>query len=156
LLGPRLLGWLTRFWLPLGKKVVIMGGQMNGCQMARFLVNRGREVTIVESAEQIGTGIPYIIKPKLLGWLAEKGVTILTGIKYEKITDEGLFITAKDGKRQLIQADTILDVALPTQDNEFFETLKKRIPEVYMIGDGRKSMSIIEAIADGSRIGHGI
>jgi len=155
-LGPTVLGWLTRFWLPLGRKVVIMGGQMRGCQMARFLVNRGRKVTIVEDAEQIGTGIPYIIKPRLLAWLAENRVTILTGVKYEEITAEGLFITTKGGGRQLIQADTVLDVAPPTQGNEFFETLKKRIPEVYMVGGGGKSMSIIEAIADGSRIGHAI
>jgi len=124
--------------------------------MARFLVNRGRKVTIVEDAEQIGTGIPYIIKPRLLAWLAENRVTILTGVKYEEITAEGLFITTKGGGRQLIQADTVLDVAPPTQGNEFFETLKKRIPEVYMVGGGGKSMSIIEAIADGSRIGHAI
>jgi 2,4-dienoyl-CoA reductase (NADPH2) len=156
LLGPKLLGWLTKFWLPLGKNVVIMGGQMKGCQMARFLVNRGRKVTILESAEQIGTGVPYIIKPKLLAWLAENGVTILSGVKYGEITDEGIFVTTKDGKRELIVADTILNVAPPTQGNEFFEALKKRIPGVYMIGDGMESASIIEAIAEGSRIGHAI
>ena len=57
LLGPELLGWITRFWLPVGKRVVVIGGLLHGCQVAAFLVKRGRHVTIIEASDQVGEGI---------------------------------------------------------------------------------------------------
>ena len=41
--GPKYLRMLTRLWMPLGKKVVIIGGSIQGCELAEFLVKRGRE-----------------------------------------------------------------------------------------------------------------
>jgi hypothetical protein len=38
--GPRVLRWLTTFWMPLGKRVVIMGG---GCRVVRSLSSSSSE-----------------------------------------------------------------------------------------------------------------
>ena len=40
--------------MPIGKKVVIIGGGIQGCELAEFLVKRNRKVTIVDSAETLG------------------------------------------------------------------------------------------------------
>jgi 2,4-dienoyl-CoA reductase (NADPH2) len=152
-LGPRVLRWLTKFWMPLGKRVVIMGGSIHGCQTAEFLVKRGRKVTIVDTAEEIGEGLlETYIKPHLLNWLNEKGVAMLPGVKYEEITDKGLTITTQEGKKQTIEADTIV-TALPLLPNtEFLKELNGIVPEVYAIGDCKDPHLIVDAIADGSRI----
>ena len=155
-LGPKVLRWLTRFWMPIGKRVIIMGGSIHGCQMAEFLVKRGREVTIVETSDQLGVGISDINRDCLLDWLAKKGVTILTGMKYEEVTDKGLTITSKEGKRQTIEADSILPVMPLKANTEFLKALKGKVPEVYVSGDCREPHLILEAIADGSRIGRAI
>ena len=42
--------------MPVGKKVVIIGGGIQGCELAEFLVKRNRKVTIVDSADALGTG----------------------------------------------------------------------------------------------------
>jgi 2,4-dienoyl-CoA reductase (NADPH2) len=150
---PRLLRPLTRIWMPIGKRVVIMGGSIQGCQTAEFLVKRGRKVTIVDTAEEIGEGLlETYIKPHLLNWLDEKGVVMLPGVKYEEITDKGLTITTKEGKKQTIEADTIV-TALPLLPNtELLEELDGIVPEVYAIGDCKDPHLIVDAIADGSRI----
>jgi 2,4-dienoyl-CoA reductase (NADPH2) len=150
--GPRLLSWLTKIWMPLGKRVVIMGGGIHGCQTAGFLVKRGRRVTIVETGKEIGDGLlDVLVKPHLLMWLADKGVTMMTKIKYDKITDRGLTIAIK-GKKQTIEADTIV-TALPLKPNtELLKSLKDGVPEVYAIGDCKEPHLIIDAIADGSHI----
>jgi len=44
-LSPRTIRWLTKFWMPIGKRVIIMGGDVQGCQVAALLVKRGRNVT---------------------------------------------------------------------------------------------------------------
>ena len=86
--GPRFLRALTKLWLPLGKRVVIMGGGIQGCEIAEFLIKRGRRITIAEMTDQVETGIPELIRPMLLSWLVEKGTTLLTGVTYKEINSE--------------------------------------------------------------------
>jgi 2,4-dienoyl-CoA reductase (NADPH2) len=154
LAGPRLLRWLTNFYIPVGRLVVIMGGRFHGCQTAEFLTRRGRKVTIVETgpADVIGKGlVETVIKPSLLRWLDEKGVKIMTDVKYEEVTGKGLIITDRDGKRQLLEADTIL-TALPLRPNsDFLKSLENSAPEIYAIGDCRDPNLIIDAVADGMK-----
>lgn len=155
LFGPRILRWLTKYYLPVGKRVVIMGGLMQGCQAAVFLVKRGREVTIVETSEQLGTGIPPRYLNRLIPWFAKKGVTILTGVKYEEITDKGLTLVKKDGKRQTLESDTIMVTMSLKSNTELFKALEGKVPEVYMIGacNGEQSGLIVNAISEGRHIG---
>ncbi len=156
LLGPRLLRWVTRFWLPVGKRVVIIRGLLHGCQVAAFLVNRGKQVTVVEASDQLGEGIPVALKPRLLDWLAEKGVAMLPGVEYKEITEESIIVRTKEGMVKTITADTVI-TALPLGSNPALsKALEAVLPEVYPIGDCSESRSILQAIADGSRVGHAI
>jgi len=156
LFGPKVLRWLTRFWMPLGRKVVIIGGAIQGCELAEFLVKRGREVVIVDTAEELGDGLGAVNKLCLFDWLAEKGVTMMTGVKYEEITDKGLVIINKEGRKQNIEADTIVTATPLTPDAELLKGLEGKVIEIYPIGDCREPGLIIDAIADGTRVAHTI
>ena len=134
-----------------------MGGGVHGCQVAEFLIKRGRKVTIVDTAAEIGDGLlETLVKPHLLMWLTEKGVAMMTEVRYEEIIDKGLTITTKEGRRQTIEADTIVTVMPLQPATEFLKSLEGSAPEVYVLGDCREPNKIIDAIADGSRIGHAI
>ena len=81
---------------------------------------------------------------------------MMTGVKYEEITDRGLTITDKEGKRQTIEADTLV-TALPLLPNtDLLNSLDGIVPEVYSIGDCNEPHLIVNAIADGSRVGREI
>jgi 2,4-dienoyl-CoA reductase (NADPH2) len=154
--GPRVLRWLTRFWMPLGKRVVIIGGAIQGCELAEFLVKRGRQVTIVDTAEGFGDGLGIVNTLSLFDWLVEKGVVMMAEVKYEEITDKGLTIITKEGKRQTIEADTIVTATPLTPDTRLVTGLQGKVAEIYPIGDCRTPGLIMDAIADGSRIAHAI
>lgn len=155
-LGSDILGWLTKVWMPVGKRVVIIGGSKHGCELAEFLVKRGRKVTIVDTAETLGDGMFHHLKCALFAWFSRKGVTLIAGAKYEKITEKGLIILDRNGDRQLIEADTIIP-ALPLLPNTaLFKNIEGLIPEVYAAGDCREPRWIVDAIADGSRIARAI
>ncbi len=47
-LGPKVLEKATKYHLPVGKKVVVVGAGLHGMEVAEFLAKRGRKVTIVE------------------------------------------------------------------------------------------------------------
>jgi 2,4-dienoyl-CoA reductase (NADPH2) len=107
-LGPKALEQLTKLWMPIGKRVVIIGGAQQGCQLAEFLIKRGRKVAIVDTAEKLGEGLLVDDPIRLFKWLNQKGVTMMAGVKYEEITDEGVVITTKDGERKNLNADTLM------------------------------------------------
>ena len=77
--GPKLLRRLSHLYMPIGKRVIIIGGQMHGCETAEFLVKLGRRVTVIETSEALGKGAPQVSRPRLLWWLAKKGVLLLSG-----------------------------------------------------------------------------
>jgi pyruvate/2-oxoglutarate dehydrogenase complex dihydrolipoamide dehydrogenase (E3) component len=138
--------------MPVGRNVVVIGGAIQGAELAEFLVKRGRKVTIVAGDEDIGEGLPRRKQQRLVDWLKEKRVKIITHVKYEEITDQGLVITTKDGVKQTIAADTITPASPFTPNTELFEALKGKISEIHLIGDGQEPRLIIDAIADGWRI----
>ena len=59
LFGPNILGLLSILWLPIGKRVVVIGGAIHGCETAEFLAKRGRKVIIVEESSQLGAGSKF-------------------------------------------------------------------------------------------------
>ncbi|MCQ2444738.1 MAG: NAD(P)/FAD-dependent oxidoreductase, partial [Mailhella sp.] len=66
--GPRILSKLSKFYLPVGKRVVVLGGQIEGTQGAVFLKKRGRDVTIVEKSDKWGGGIPERYMQRIVPW----------------------------------------------------------------------------------------
>lgn len=153
LLGPKRLGRVTKMWLPVGKKVVIIGGGIHGCETAEFLAKRGRKVTIAESTDKVGMEIPLLQRILLLPWFAKKGVDILTEVSYKEANDKGLVIVDKEGRERTLDADTILVTVPLKRDANLYEALKGKAPEVLMIGDCSQPGLIIDAIAAGFTAG---
>jgi 2,4-dienoyl-CoA reductase (NADPH2) len=156
LFGPRMLGWLTRFWLPIGKKVVIIGSGLHGCEVAEFLIKRGRKVTIVDTAETIGEGMIDFRLGLFLDWYDKKGGVMITGVKDMRITEEGLVITTKDGETQTLQADSVIPTSPLEPNTGLLKSLEGKVPEVYAIGDCREPRMMVDAIADGWKIANEI
>ncbi|MDH5364516.1 MAG: FAD-dependent oxidoreductase, partial [Dehalococcoidia bacterium] len=153
LFGPRTLRWLTKFYLPVEKRVLVMGGRGQRAAVAEFMVKRGREVTIIDIEESLED--PTWAKARnlrLFRWFTKKGVTMMTEVKYDEITDKGISIITKDGKRQILEVDTIIPVLPLAQDTELFESLKGKVPEVYCVGDCREPHARLEAVGDGYRV----
>ena len=70
-------------------------------------------------------------------------------VKVEEITDEGLTIITKEGKRQTIEADTIVPAMPLTPDTELLKSLEGKVPEIYPIGDCKEPGLIPDATAGG-------
>jgi 2,4-dienoyl-CoA reductase (NADPH2) len=153
LFGPALLRRLSRLYLPIGRSVIIIGGSIQGCETAEFLTKLGRKVTVLETSDELGAGIPSFYRPRLLWWLAKKGVFLLSGVTVTEITDGGVAIITREGERKELKADTVMAVVPPNPNKALFEALQGKIPEVYRIGDAREeSQYILGAVSDGAEI----
>jgi 2,4-dienoyl-CoA reductase (NADPH2) len=155
LFGPKTMAGLTKIWMPIGKRVAVIGGTIHGCELAEFLIKRGRKVTIIHSGTEIGEGMTGDDQFQFMRWIAGKDATIITGAAIDKITDTGLVITTAE-KEQTITVDTVA-FALPLQPNaKLQKEFEGKLTEIYAIGDCNEPHLIADAIAGGSRIAHSI
>lgn len=77
---------ITRRFLPVGKNVVVIGGTLVGLELAEFLAQRRKHVTVLEAGQQVG--LPMAIPRR---WTAvrragEHGVDIVRNAVVEEIT----------------------------------------------------------------------
>jgi len=149
---PETIRKLTKLHMPLGKKVVIIGGAIQGCELAEFLAKRGREVTVVDTGEMMGEGMVDAMMDYLFNWFRKKGVRMISGVReYVEITGKGLTLIDRDGNRQILEADSIATALPLTPNDELLEKLKATVPEVYAIGDCNEPLLIADAIGTGLR-----
>jgi len=154
LLAPKTLRNLTKIWMPVGRRVVIIGGAIQGCQLGEYLVKRGRQVTIVDTAEEIGAGLYPERKTRLFYWFNKKGVSLMAGVKLVEVTENGLTLITREGEQKTIEADSIIP-ALPLATNtDIFNSLQGKVPEVYAIGDCENPGIIPDATAAGWQTGN--
>ena len=81
----------------------------------------------------------------LLLRLQEQGVRLLPGVKYEEVTDKGL-VVSKEGKRELLEADTIVIAAGSTPNQDLLSV--EGIP-VRAVGDCNEPRGIEQAVEEG-------
>jgi 2,4-dienoyl-CoA reductase-like NADH-dependent reductase (Old Yellow Enzyme family)/thioredoxin reductase len=137
-----------------GKRVIIIGGGLVGCETAEFLAERGKTVKIVEMLNEVAEGVCISVKVGLIQRLKASGVAMLTGLKCDEITQKGMIIaTGKGGKRQTIEADTVVLAAGAKPNIDLLQALEGVVSELHLVGDCAKPGRILQAISDGYRIG---
>ena len=147
-LDPRLISFLTKLYMPVGKKIVIIGGGMHGLETAEFLVRRGREVIILEGSDDIGMGMILPLRTPMLAWLKSHNVQILNQVRIDKIVKKGIEICDNNSNKKIINSDNIL-VTLPGRPNKtLYEALIKNNVRTYILGDAREENYIQGAISD--------
>ena len=131
------------------EKVIVIGGELVGCETAEFLAEAGKKVTITRRGQAMATALAPNVREPLLGRLTNEGVTMLTGVHYEEVTEKGLVITSEEGLKYTIPCDTIVLAAGSRPNTRLLRAMKDRVPEVYQVGDCLKPRSLLEALADG-------
>ena len=144
--------WLTGLWIPVRKRVVIIGGGIRGCQLAEFLVKRGKKVTIITREKAFGEGMVDAMLGYLLDWFRKKGVLMYSGIKSLEITPKSVIVITSENTREIIVADSVIAATDLKLDDVLLENLEEKGLEVYAVGDCREPNLIVDAIADGSRV----
>jgi len=148
-LGPKVFERLTHYYLPLGKRVVVIGAGMRGLQIAEFLIKRGRKVMIVEPSNVIGEGMLHFRLDLMLEWLPKVGVEVFTGADHLEATDEGLAFSDAQGVPRVFPADTILLTGWLEPNDDLCRTLEDIVPEVFIIGNSKEPGMIVHAVRAG-------
>jgi NADH dehydrogenase FAD-containing subunit len=89
------------------------------------------------------------VREHLIARLSQKGVKVITGVKYREINKRGIEILTKDGVCETIEADTVVLAAGSVPEIEIYRSIKDKFPNVQVIGDSNKPGNIMGAVSDG-------
>lgn len=134
--------------LSIGKKVVIIGGGLAGCEEGLGLAWEGHDVSIVEMKDGLAKDAPYIHWRHLLTKLDES-VHSYCSAKVLSVEENGVKIVDAEGKEQFLEADTVLVAAGMRGTSEHFDSWHELADEVIVVGDCRKASKILEAMRTG-------
>ncbi len=127
---------LSRLWMPLGKRVVIVGGGLVGLELAEFLVERGRQVAVLEPGSHLGRELAIVRRWRVLDNLRNHEVPLKTGISVERIRDNGIDYRDANGERQQLPADSVVLAIGAEPDDTLATSLEAAGLNVQRIGDG--------------------
>ena len=94
LVRPNVVRAVTRAWMPLGRRVAIVGGDLVALELAEFLADRGRVVTVLEEGKTIAPELGNKRKTEHMDRLDRLGVTIHIEAKIHRIIVGRLGISA--------------------------------------------------------------
>lgn len=143
--------WLTKVWMPIGGNVALIGGDMAGCELGDFLVQRQRRVTILETSTDMAVDMSIGKRWSFLQQLRDRGVSMFKNVDITEITPAGVKITDGDGNHRTIRADTVVISGGMEPDKTLADSLEGIAPQVISIGDCTDLRLIHGAVEDGYR-----
>ena len=124
----------------IGKRAVVVGGGMVGCEAAEFLAERGHEVAIVEMKNEIGADVVPETKPYLFANFENHHVDLHPGAKVSEFFTDGVSYTLADGTPGEVRGfDNVILAMGSRAHNPLEEKIKEMVPEVYTIGEAAKA-----------------
>ena len=118
----------------IGKKVVVLGGGLAGCESGLYLAQKGHNVTIVEMRSDVAIDANPRHRPALMA-LLQAHTTLRPGMTAKAVTLEGLICTDEAGNEQLFPADTVLSAPGLRPRTAVVDALRQTAPIVSVFGD---------------------
>jgi 2,4-dienoyl-CoA reductase-like NADH-dependent reductase (Old Yellow Enzyme family)/NADPH-dependent 2,4-dienoyl-CoA reductase/sulfur reductase-like enzyme len=144
---------LSRVWMPLGKRVAIVGGGLVGLELAEFLVDRGREVVVLEEGPSLGRELSIVRRWRVLDTLRRHGVALHTRVRVEAIDRKTVSYTDAEGSRHELAADSVVLAVGARPDDSLARSLEAAGVPVSAVGDGAQIGYIEGAIKSGMLAG---
>jgi len=135
-----------------GKRVLVVGGGGIGAELADFLSEMGKEVTLVEMLGEIASDLVGHLKHYLTQRLAEKGVHILTSTTVKELGKGYAVVEDASGTGKIDGFNTIVLAVGSKSDDRIAKDLQGKVPELYTIGDASEPREALDAVYEGQEV----
>ncbi|SMD11463.1 2-enoate reductase [Desulfocicer vacuolatum DSM 3385] len=142
---------LLRGAKPAGNNVMVIGGGLAGCEVAIWLAEKGKKVTVVEMLDQVMTGgasVPTQVKMMTMDLMNRFGVEVLTATRLDHITENEVALMSKDGTIIKRTPDTVALAMGMTPETRLADDLDNTPYRVYRLGDCRCPKNVMNAVWD--------
>jgi 2,4-dienoyl-CoA reductase (NADPH2) len=102
----------SRAYMPVGQKVVVIGGGLVGVELADFLVERGRHVTVLEEGPKFGLEMAHPRRWRVLDDLRRHGVKLVAQAQVrsigERAVEYDVRISKDETESRSVDADSVI------------------------------------------------
>ena len=131
-----------------GDEVVVFGGGLAGCECAIHLGMEGKTVRLVEMRDELAPDANVRHRPLLLKEI-EKYVTVYTGYRGLRVTEEGIVCEDKNGREILVPGKSVICALGQKSRSGATDALRDGAPYVAVIGDAARVSTITNAVDQG-------
>jgi 2,4-dienoyl-CoA reductase (NADPH2) len=150
---PASLRVLSRRYMPVGTRVVVVGGGLVGAELAEFMAERGREVTVLEEGAVFASEMAHPRRWRVLHELREAGVTLVKGAEVLRVDGKQVHYRSEgpDGQPEahVVVADSVVLATGLVANPALSDGLRAAGIEPVVIGDCTGVGYIEGAIRDG-------
>ena len=144
---------LSRVWMPLGKRVTIIGGGLVGLELAEFLIARGRQVCVLESGTHLGRELAIVRRWRVLHEIRVHGGELITGASVTAIEGNRVRYQLADGTLGDSLADSVVLAIGAQPDTALLDELTAAGLSASSIGDCHSIGYIEGALSAGHKAG---
>ena len=129
-----------------GKKVLVVGGGMVGCETAAFLGEQNHDVTVIEFRDTVGADVIHEHRVYLMKDFEDYKIKEITGAKVCKFYEDGVEYETADGQRHESRGYDSVILSMGFRNyNPFGEEIKAIVPDTYVIGDATRARRALDA-----------
>jgi 2,4-dienoyl-CoA reductase-like NADH-dependent reductase (Old Yellow Enzyme family) len=140
---------LSHRWLPLGERIAVIGGGLVGVELAAFLAERGRTVTLLEDSPYLGAEMALPRRMRAVHELSTLGVKAERESVVIEINKDSV-IYNRNNEHHRVPADHVIYAAGVEPDTSLADALKASGLETYAVGDCAQVGYIRGAIHSGA------
>jgi 2,4-dienoyl-CoA reductase-like NADH-dependent reductase (Old Yellow Enzyme family)/thioredoxin reductase len=156
--------------VPVPEQVIVVRGASGGCEVAEFLLELGKEVTIVEKRDELGFDLELMTRELLVRRLTrnipesieplfkrppqpDRGrPTVLLRSVIDSIDAEGAVVLNSKMEKSHVPGKLLVFTMARQTDGSLLRDIEGMVPEAYAIGDCVKSGKIADAMYQGSYV----
>lgn len=125
---------------PVGRKVLVVGGGMVGCEAAEFLAERGHEVGIIEMKDVIASDVTPENRRYMFENFRNHQVLLMPSAKVEQFYVDGVDYTRSDGTAGSLRGYDNVVLAMGSRSNAALkETAEALAAQVFVIGEAARA-----------------
>ena len=123
-----------------GRKALVVGGGMVGCEAAEFLAERGHEVSVIEMKDVIAADVTPESRRYMFEAFREHNVGLYPGAKVGQFYTDGVDYTLADGTPGSLRGFDSIVLAMGSRANAALkETAEAVCTQVLVIGEAAKA-----------------
>lgn len=142
----------SKLWMPVGERVVIIGGELVGLELAEFLHERDRHVVVVDSEPQFGRGLSPARRQVMLGQMPLDGIALYEGASAIRIGAKAVSFSSEAGEAIEVPADTVIIAKGAEPNSGLFDELKAAGFDAHMVGDCQGVGYILGAVRNAADV----
>lgn len=133
----------------IGRRVIMIGGGLAGCETGVFLAEQGHKVEIIEKLPELAHDANWMSQQGMLVPIEQYGIGVHTSTTCLEVLPNRVRVADAAGAEHILEADTILYGLGMRSNASVYAALADSAPTVIAVGDAKRARKVAECMHEG-------